>query len=100
MFSRTDPVSSAETGVHYAEERVKQCERFLATQKQNRETAKKNGNYKSTCKNYRSGTKVGTVYDSNVWVAEGHLREAKDTLAQAKRKLTEAKRDQKAYICK
>lgn len=74
------------SGIRYAEEQVRQCERMLAIQKQNRESAKKCGNYKNACKNYRSGSKVGTVYDANVWTAEEHLKRAKAALAAAKKK--------------
>ena len=53
--------------------------------KERREAAKKSGNYKSAIKNYRVGTKVGTIQDYNVWNAEDHLRKAKKALAEAKK---------------
>lgn len=82
LFFKSDPAA----GIRSAEEQVRQCERMLATQKQNREIAKKSGNYKNASKNYRSGSKVGTVYDANVWTAEEHLKRAKAALAAAKKK--------------
>ncbi len=60
--------------------------------KKNRDTAKKCGNYQRSSKNYRHGTKVGTVYDHNVWVAEDALKKRKERLAEAKMALRDAKK--------
>ena len=54
--------------------------------------AKKNGMYKNSAKTYRSGDKVGTLYDSNVWGAERVLKERKAQLAEAKKRFSEAKK--------
>ena len=64
---------------------MRQCEKTLECMKERREAAKKCGNYKNAIKNYRVGTKVGTIQDSNVWIAEEHLRKAKKALAEAKK---------------
>ena len=91
LFFKSDPVSAAETKVRYAEEKVKQCERALAAQKQSRDTAKKNGNYKKAQK-CRYGDKEGTLYDNHVWVAERALKQAKEDLSSAKKALADAKK--------
>ena len=72
--------------VDYAQEEVKRCQATLAIMKERRDTAKKNGSYKTTSKNYRKGDKVGTVHDANVWAAEENLKRAKERLAEAKKK--------------
>ena len=77
---------SPKRDTRYEEERVRQCQAELARQKQNRDTAKQNGNYKRSAKNYRRGDKVGNVYDSNVWNAEEQLKRAKEALANAKKR--------------
>lgn len=78
--------SSPKRDTHYEEERVRRCQAELEHQKQNRDTAKQNGNYKRSAKNYRKGDKVGNVYDANVWSAEEELRRAKEALANARKR--------------
>lgn len=85
LFSLLSSSSSSESRIRRAEEYVRQCERTLECMKERREAAKKSGNYKSAIKNYRVGTKVGTIQDYNVWNAEDHLRKAKKALAEAKK---------------
>jgi Tfp pilus assembly protein PilX len=85
-------VSSAESAVRQAEGFVKQAEAHLRSMKEQRDFAKKNGMYKNSAKTYRSGDKVGTLYDSNVWGAEKVLKERKAQLAEAKKRFSEAKK--------
>lgn len=92
LFSRKDDVASAEEAVRSANSLVKDMQLKLACQKKSREIAKKNGTYRNSLKNHRAGDKVGTVYDCNVWWAEGELKKRKEILAEAKKKLAEAKR--------
>jgi hypothetical protein len=72
--------------VQSAQEEVNRCQALLAAKKADRDLAKKSGNYKNASKNYRFGSKEGTVYDYNVWNAEEHLKRAKEKLAAAKRR--------------
>lgn len=92
LFKTSSSVSAAEARVRYAQEQVNRCEAHLNAMKLTRETAKKNGNYKNSAKNYRNGDKVGTVHDANVWSAETQLKRAKERLAEAKRELAEEKK--------
>lgn len=78
--------SSGNSAVDAAMQKVKGAENHLMAMKANRDTAKKNGNYKNASKNYNFNGKVGNVYDNNVWVAERALKEAKQYLAEVKKR--------------
>lgn len=79
-------LASHDYSVSQAEGKLRSAENFLAAQKRSRDTAKQNGNYRRSGKNYRWGDKVGNVYDWNVWVAEKAVKEAKAQLAAAKKR--------------
>ena len=69
--------------------RIEVAKRDLEVAKRNRDEAKRIGNYQKSFKAYRSGTKEGTVWDSNVWVAQRHLEEERKHLSQLTRERTE-----------
>ena len=72
----------SDSDVKMAKARVDAAQRTLEGRKKERDQAKKNGNYKASPKNIRWGSKVGNVYDNNVWSAEQALKDAKDDLAK------------------
>ena len=85
-------VTGSESEVRQLEGYVKQAQSHLAAMKDLRDQAKKNGNYKNSCKNQRHGDKVGNVYDSKVWGAEDDLKKRKAQLADAKKRLAASKK--------
>ena len=95
---KTDELSRAEEEVRTAENYVKQCQLILERQKESREHAKKNGNYRNSAKVYRVGNKVGTSYDYSVWHAEDALKKRKESLARAKKVLAEVKKKNKSKL--
>lgn len=78
--------------------RIEVAKRDLEVAKRNRDEAKRIGNYQKSFKAYRSGTKEGTVWDSNVWVAQRHLEEERKHLTELRediRKEKEREREKK-----
>ena len=87
LFSKSSPVSAAESAVRNAEERVNQAKRTLEIMKERKASSIKAGNYKGT--GYRKGSKSGGVEDANIWAAEDNLKAAKEQLEKAKKKLAD-----------
>ena len=87
----------AEYDVGMAEGNVRNCQQILDAKKEDRESAKRVGNYKNATKNYRYGdNKVGNVYDYNVWVAQENLKNAQKRLADAKARAKKEKNSKKS----
>lgn len=69
------------------EARVKTAERNLQVVLNNREEAKRVGNYKNASKSFTFyGSKPMNVYDAKVYEAKRELKEAKARLAEAKKR--------------
>jgi|GEM_PF-3058851 hypothetical protein len=68
------------------EDAVKRAEAYLESRLRDRETAKKNGNYKNASKNINCGGKTMNAYDSNVYFAKEEIKKAKARLAEAKKR--------------
>lgn len=79
-------MGSSANGLSAAEAHIRGAEGLLRQQKDTRDKAKANGNYKSATKNCSYDGKIGNVYDYNVWVAQKNLKDAKEQLARAKKK--------------
>lgn len=86
-------MSWTESDIRSAQNAVATAKIHLEQVKRNRDTAKQNGNYKSSTKNCRSRDgKVGNSYDMNVWLAQDKLKQAQESLKYVKAQVAKEKK--------
>jgi hypothetical protein len=79
--------TSSVNEIENAKKDLERAQRALNNAKLMRAEAKKNGSYARQAKNHRSiDGRIGTGYDSNVWLAEEGVKKAKQRLANARKK--------------